>query len=399
MPAIRSGDLTRVLGDMVRTVHTLMGGQQEARELAADLGLISHAIGDSVLGRRYFALEPGSKVQQDVINRYFRRTGLEQLTNAQRVVAVSAGQTFLRRLAKDVEGGAREKSSAALLRELGVSDAKGFSSWLKGLNDGMPGLAEVKAEEGFSGQYRTALQRFNQQTSLAPNSSTRPKWSNHPIGSLVFMLQSYSYAFQKQVLNRAATGAKEAVLGKGYTMADRATMLAPAMALPALAAIQWGLAAPRDAVFADPSAQKKTAADTFMQVLSRSGLTGILDPYINMATGARYDRSAAETMAGPIVGNLFNLVDQNLKLVARNSDHTNTAERNFAGAFYDATLMPAVSLLSGFLPAQIGATAIQLGSSGAAREAFASTVSGTRSMKHKELPRPPTPPRPVLSGT
>jgi hypothetical protein len=395
MPAIRSGNLTRVLGDMVRTVHTLAGGMKAERELAADLGLISHAIGDSVLGRRYFALEPGSKVQQDIINRYFRRTGLEQLTNAQRVVAVAAGQTFLRRLAKDVEGdGARKVSSAALLRELGIGDAKGFSTWLKGLNDGMPGLGDIKADAGFSGQYRTALQRFNQQTSLNPNSSTRPKWANHPIGSLAFMLQSYAYAFQKQVLNRAAVGAKEAFVGKGYGLADRATMLAPAMILPALAAIQWGLQAPRDAVFADPSAKEKTPADVFMQVLSRSGLTGVIDPYINMATGVRYGRSAAETLAGPALGSLADLGTDAVKLAVRNSDNTNTAERNFAKAFYDATLLPGISLLASFAPPVIGAGMIQAGSSGAAREGFTSLVAGDKVQRHPGQPTPPRPPKP-----
>lgn len=410
MPAIRSGDLTRTLGDVVRTVHALAGGQKDSRELAADLGLISHAIGDSVLGRRYFALEPGSKVQQDIVNRFFRRTGLEQLTQAQRVVAVAAGQTFLRRLAKDVAGdGGRKASSTALLRELGIDDAKGFSTWLAGLNDGMPGLGDVKAEAGFSGQYRTALQRFNLQTSLNPNSSTRPKWANHPIGSLVFMLQSYAYAFQKQVLNRAAAGVKEGLTGKGYGAADRVTMLAPAMALPILAAIQWGISPARDAVFGDPSSRQDhdesdpllkqylgndAPSKRFMQVLSRSGLTGVMEPYINMANGALYDRDVATAIAGPVLGSVGQLGDAKLKLAVRNSDNTNTAERNFAKAFYDATLLPGISLLATFMPAPIGAAAIQAGSSGAAREGFASMVAGDKRATRAGPPRPPSPPRP-----
>lgn len=395
MPAIRSGNLGRVLGDIVNTTRSLAGGMKAEREIAADLGLISNAIGDSVLGRRYFALEPGSKVQQDIINRYFRRTGLEQLTNSQRVVAVAAGQTFLRRLAKDVAGdGARSRSSTAFLRELGIQDAKGFSDWLGKINDGMPSLGDIRADEGFSGQYRTALQRFNQQASLNPNNSTRPRWASHPLGSLAFMLQSYAYAFQKQVLNRAAGGAVLDALNpkSDYGLADRATMLAPAMGLSLLFAIQWGLQDPRDAVFGDPTAKPKTPEDKFMQVLSRSGLTGIADPWINMATGARYGRDAATALAGPIGGKLAGLVDSGLKLGANNSDNTNTAERNFAKAFYDVTLMPAAAVASGFLPAPIGAVAIQAASSGTAKEAFAESTAGPK--RNPLMPQPPRPPRP-----
>jgi hypothetical protein len=254
-----------------------------------------------------------------------------------------------------------------------------------------PAWADVKMDAGFSGQYRTALQRFNQQTSLNPNSSTRPKWANDPIEAL---WSSCSRAMATPFRNRCSTGrltgVKEAFVGKGYGLADRATMLAPAMVLPALAAIQWGLQAPRDAVFADPSAQEKTPADVFMQVLSRSGLTGVLDPYINMMTGARYDRDAATAIAGPVLGSIAQLGDQGMKLAVKNSDNTNTAERNFAKAFYDATLLPGISLLASFAPPVIGAGMIQAGSSGAAREGFTALVAGDKAQKHHA--GQPTPP-------
>lgn len=182
--------------------------------------------------------------------------------------------------------------------------------------------------------------------------------------------------------------------GKGYGLADRATMLAPAMALPLLAAIQWGLQEPRDALFGDPSSKEKTPEDRFMQIVSRSGLTGVLDPYINMTTGARYDRDAATAIAGPVLGSIAQLGDQGMKLAVKNSDNTNTAERNFAKAFYDATLLPGVSLLATAMPAPLGALAIQAGSSGAAREGFTSMVAGDKKEKHGGVPKPPSPPKP-----
>jgi hypothetical protein len=400
MPAIRSGNGIRMLGDIVRTGYTLMGGLKVERAWAEDLGAISAAIGDTILGRRYFALEPGSMVQQDIMNAYFRRTGLEQFTNAVRVVSINAGQTFIRRLALDVaDGGARQKSSRAFLRELGVEDVDGFANWVKSTDNGRPTVDSTRGDTGHEAVYRTALQRFTQQSSLNPNSSTRPKWANHPVGSLVFMLQSYAYAFQKQVLNRAATGVVEAATGKGYSVADRATMLAPAMLLPALVAIQYVLAGPRDAVFGDPSAKEKKPEEQFMQALSRSGLTGILDPYINARTGARYDRDAATAVAGPVLGGLFQTLDAAVKYDVKNSDNTNTAERNLAKALYDATLMPGAAVLGGFMPAPLGALAIQAASSGAAREAFTSSVAGPKTPQRQGPPKPPEQPRPPRRGS
>lgn len=394
MPAIRSGNVGRVLPDVVRTVASLTGGLKAERALAEDIGAIRAGIGDSTMGQRYFAMDAGSKVQQDLVSRFFRRTGLEQFTNATRAVAINAGQTFIRRLALDVaDGHARAKSSTAMLRELGVADAKGFATWLKGVNDGRPGLADLKVDAGHEGAYRTALRRFSDQTILNPNASTRPGWANHPLGSLAFMLQSYLYAFQKQVLNRAGNGLLEATTGKGYNLADRLTMLTPAAMLPMLAAIQWGLAPVRDELFGDGKKKEEDEGARFLKAISRGGLNGVLDPYINMATGARYDRDAATAVAGPAIGSLFTTLDTTLKLAVKNSDNTNTAERNFAKTFYGMAVAPALAAGAAYLPVPLGGAAIAAATSGRTREGFTEAVAGPKKEQGGGAPRAPRGPR------
>ena len=382
MPAIRSGNVGRFLPDVVRTVASLAGGLKAERALAEDIGAIRAGIGDSTMGQRYFAMDAGSKVQQDLVSRFFRRTGLEQYTNATRAVAINAGQTFIRRLALDVaDDHARAKSSTAMLRELGVADAKGFATWLKGVNDGRPGLADLKVDAGHEGAYRTALRRFSDQTILNPNASTRPGWANHPLGSLVFMLQSYQYAFQKQVLNRAGNGLVEGLTGKGYNVADRLTMLTPAAMLPMLAAIQWGLAPVRDQLFGDGKKKEEDEGARFMKAISRGGLFGVLDPYLNMATGARYDRDAATAVAGPAIGSLFTTLDTTLKLAVKNSDNTNTAERNFAKTAYDMAVAPALAAAASYLPVPLGGAVIAGATTGRAREGFTEAAAGPKKEK------------------
>lgn len=412
IPAIRNGNIARILPDIARTAYALVGGMKKERALAEDVGVISRVIGDSILGRRYGAMQPGSKFQQDIMNRNFRRTGLEQFTTATRVMSINAGQTLIRRLALDVaDGHMRAKSSTAMLRELGVSDVPAFSKWLKATNEGRPSVVDLKSDVGVEREYRTALQRHNNQTILDPNSSTRPGWANHPLGSLVFMLQSYQYAFQKNVLNRAGAGIVEGLTGKGYNLADRATMLAPAMALPMLAAIQYAIAPIRDEIWGDPSAKASDpdAPDPMMKELmganapsarvmkaiSRGSLTGMVDPYFNMLTGARYDRDAATAVAGPQIGAIFQILDKTMKLGVKNPTTTNSTERDFTKNMYDMAVAPAIAAGAAFLPAPIGAAVTHYGTSATAREGFTSAVEGPkRTTGSNGPPRAPGPPKP-----
>jgi hypothetical protein len=261
MPGIRSGNVGTMLMGMPRTVAALWkrsGELGEQRTFAEDLGLIMRGSDSGILSSRFNALDPTNRVQERIMNRFFRATMLEQYTAATRVVAVNSAETFIRRLGLDVaDGKSRTASSKSLLTELGVKDTEGFSKWVKD-NEGKAKGRDA-SEGGHAETYRDAVARFAQQAILAPSESTRPRWANHPIGSLVFMLQSYNYAFQKNVLNRALHQVADAVTNKEYGALDRARMLAPVAMLPALAAMQLGIAPIREGVFG--TSGKKTQTD------------------------------------------------------------------------------------------------------------------------------------------
>ena len=399
MPAIRGGAPQRLLGDIARTAKALAGKMDEDKGIAEDLGIITSAIGDSILGRRYYALDTGSKVQQRIINGFFRRTGLEQLTRAQRTVAVAGSRVFLRRLSLDVVNDtARANSSRAYLRELGVDNPDAFARWVAAAPDAKPARADLQQAGAMEEAYQTAVMRFVNQAVMNPTSSTRPRWANHPLGSMVFMLQSYAYAFTKNVLGRAGSAVAEATTKGGYGAADRATLLAPAMMLPLLAAIQWGLDEPRQEILGGER-KEEDVGSKFIRIIGRAGLTGTLDPWLNIAKGARYDRDAATALAGPVFGSIANTVDTGLKTAVRNSPNTNTAERNLTQAFYRMVVSPAVATLASLSPAGLGAAAIYSASSGKAREAFTTEVAGPKKPTgRKGPPQPPRPKRPRPGG-
>ena len=151
--------------------------------------------------------------------------------------------------------------------------------------------------------------------------------------------------------------------------------------LPMLAAIQWGLAPVRDQLFGDGKKKEEDEGARFMKAISRGGLFGVLDPYLNMATGARYDRDAATAVAGPAIGSLFTTLDTTLKLAVKNSDNTNTAERNCAKTAYDRAVAPALAAAASYLPVPLGGAVIAGATTGRAREGFTEAAAGPKKEK------------------
>jgi hypothetical protein len=78
------------------------------------------------------------------------------------------------------------------------------------------------------------------------------------------------------------------------------------------------------------------------QAISYSGLTGRLDPLLQLISGTRYQRSPAETIMGPAVGQVSDGLTDFLSVTTgvRNSENTNTAERSAADTFHRMILTP-----------------------------------------------------------
>jgi hypothetical protein len=393
MPAIRAGAPQRILGDIIKTLGATATKRvmKEGRGIAEDIGIIRHILGDSIIGQRYHALENSSKFTQGMVNSFFRGSLLEPFTEATRVLSVNTGRVFLRRLALDVaNGGTRQNSSRALLRELGIENTDAFAGWLAG-KGGTLSRADLRVEGDMEEAYKTALIRFSRQSSLAPDPSIKPRYASHPLGSLIFQLNSYTYAFQKNVLNRVAKGALEATTKGGYNLADRATLLAPAMMLPLLAAIQYGLDEPRQEVLGAPGGRKDdTPEKQALRALGR-GMPTIYEPFINWHTGARYGRDAATMAAGPVIGSAFSGADA---FIRPNSPNTNTGERKHAEALWNLAIEPLLQAATTALPMAARVPATFYTGSGRAREAFTEAVAGPKKQpKPKGAPRAPRPPK------
>lgn len=402
---IRTGNALDMLRGYGNSIHQWvpalrkLGDGQRLRDFAEDLGFIGDAVDQLVMMQRMHGVSEG-KVASLLQSKFFRMTGLQQFTDANRVAAMNIGGRFMYRLSKDIlDKTSHETMAKSLLAELGVPDNKvaDFAKWANdrwesGAGKG-PNVSDVLegGEHGVS--YRTALQRFIDQTVMHPTGSTRPRYANHPTGSIFYNLMSFTYAFQKNVLNRALSMGKEALKpNSDLNIGERLSYLAPLGMLPVLVAINYGVGEARDALLTDPARagqQPKTGWEKFMTAVSRSGVDGILDYPLNLWFSARYQRDPATALAGPVWGALSEFLGAGIALGSKdNSANTNTAERKAWRAVYDNVIQPAILGAATALAPLTGAGmavgygAIAGGSHPGAREAFVGTIAG-----------PPVPPR------
>jgi hypothetical protein len=360
-------------------------------KLAQDVGVVvselsGHALSSSVDSR--FWSDQNRSASRYVAEQFFRKTGLHQWTEGTRIASVRAGTVFLCRLADDVNTNGRMKaSSVRYLRELGIDDYVSFSKFVKQLEKlSEPEKLELIGRQKGKGpqMYRDALARFAEQTIMNPNAGTRPRWANHPLGSVIFNLQSYLYAFHENVTKRAFRLAKTSLSKNELKAMDRMHMLAPMMMLPVLTGVQYLMGEARDEAFKDPARvneKEMTKGIKIARAISRSNFFGRYDFMANAALSARYDKDPATVMLGPVLGAFAELTKAGVEYFgSKNSQNTNTAERRIARLGFDLGVQPVANATFASAPGKVlgvaGAVGIQAASHPATREAFVEKVAG-----------------------
>jgi len=399
--------LVRANGDMAVAVHHLRnvlyengknllsqalgaGRTQNVQRLfdfAEDVGALSQSPLSHLMADRWMGGDVASKRVKAITSKFFRLNLLEQVTTWQRAIAVDAARIFMRRQAKMVANG--EKGAAFYLRELGVPEGKvnDFAAFVRSLGDDLPEADMLQGENG--AMYRNALVRFADQAIQRPTAATRPAWANTEWGAVVFQLQGFANAFHKNVLLRQANLAKEAMTGDGYGKAERLAMMGgmiPGLMLSAATAgLVWEL---RDKIpeLAGGKARERTDQAKVERAISAAGLTGALDPWLNMVGGIRYQRSPMAQAAGPGLGAVEQAYSSMVSLWLQNSDRTNTAERRAWDTFYQWGLEPAATMLIAATPAPVSPAtqALTVLALPAAKSAFVDAAAGPKDRRREK---------------
>jgi hypothetical protein len=142
----------------------------------------------------------------------------------------------------------------------------------------------------------------------------------------------------------------------------------------------------RDWLFMDPERRKaQTYAARVEKSISRAGLTGALDPYLQMVTGARYQKDPISTFTGPFLGVFGAGLGALEQRIANNSPNTNAAERKSTEALYDVLIEPLANMALGFAPVSPLTGLITSGFLPMMRDDFVDSVAGPR-IGHKQQP-------------
>lgn len=344
-PALRSGSMREVVGELAAAVPNLVRyvsglGRSERMKAAYELAeMIGSVAGDNALSfniSRFHGSDQVSRRQARWLGGYFRMIQLQQFTEYTRARSTGVGARFISKMAKGLTGQSAlipSGEAEIALSELGVPEDKQaeFAEFVDGLENDVPSPEELTGEMGEL--FANALFRFTDQSIMRPTPAVKPSWAVTPIGRVIFALQSFGYAFTKNVLYRQGNQlVKSAKAARAGELQDAALYAAPvAMMAATLPLLQYALGEMRDELDETLTGEERrpqTQGAKIERAVSRSGFFGATEPAIQAASGTRYNRSPFDVLLGPVFGMFGEATADTLKLVTSNSPDTMSAERN-----------------------------------------------------------------------
>ena len=339
---------------------------REKRALARALGIVASPHTTDILANRFggqFSEDP--KISK-VSARFYARVGLTGLTNAQRRSAMQLGIAYFVEMAEtinDPDASAQDKAAARReLVDFGLqrSDLDEFATWMMQFGDRLPALEEITDVNGqlteFGMMLSVGVGRLVNQAIQNPKGVDRPYAANTTIGRMVYGLLSFNMAFSRNIMIKSWKMITREAEQQG---AQKAAWLAVrAVAFPALSlyAGHFIVTMMREALL-NPDKwddeEKKGNLYPYLVGLafSRSGFTGVVDPFYNAVLSLKYQRDLSNLMIGP-VGSFFAVNLQRILsgFMLPNSDKNNKVETTQLKAAYELTLQPALGYATGALP-------------------------------------------------
>jgi hypothetical protein len=384
-------DVTRRIGQKWFGDDWMQGSSsQNAHDIAKMLGVVgSHAEQMSAMLQQAGGVGEGSRLATQTANKAVHLSGLRAYTDATRVSMTNIGMNFLESISAGALRG--EKLDAFHLRDLGLSEAE-IPAFAKYVTDTGPmTVGKLNAsDKAMAERYGQVLYNLTTKVILSPTAAEKPKFANHPVGRVAYSLMSYLMGFQQNVINPAYRKAKMAAFNdEQFTPAERIRLLAPIASLALGGMIQYALLPFRQELFGteeDRKKKPKTEGEKIMEAASRAGLAGAADPLFNMAVSAKYERDPATMFLSPVGGDVSKLFMDLAKYPTdRNSDNTNTHERQLAKDFYAVAVDPALSFAAQqLLPGPTAVVATQaLGHKGV-QQAFVNATAGEKKQQQRQ---------------
>ena len=348
-------------------------------QLASVLGVIDLPQTGEVVANRLGGTSAEDSKNTARLALFFLRTGLVNMTIAQRKASMRVGMQFLIEQSAQyrntkISETLREEARQTL-QDFGVrpDQMDAFTDFAQNLDKTEGGLYEINQIMDVDGSLTdmgrvlaTATNRFVDQTIQDPKIIDRPKWAERPIGRIVFGIQAFIAAFQRNVLEMSVKrfardyktkGAYKAIAPKalGGDGSLFGKMLLP---LTALYIGHTVSSAAREFIFnRDKWDQEAEDEDRDIPIkylltlgISRSGFLGRADPLFNGFFSLKYQADLSNVLAGASGSYYLKAIQRIAGLGVENSPNTVSREYQALRGFYDI----AVPMLGGRLATMPG---------------------------------------------
>lgn len=287
----RSGMLFTSLREAFKLISSKQS-RQELYEAAEMIGAIRDDITEHVVSDQQSMTYMSHKMKGHN-EAFFRLVRMHQWTNLSRVMALSAGKTFMIRHANRP----KSKQSQKYLKELGVT-AQEVLEW---------GGDTVNMSDNIS----SALHQFIDESAIRPGAAIRPDWASDPHWAVFFHLKQFMWGYHEQILRRVWEQTKT---NEGLYKAVPIMLLAAAT-LP-LAAAGYEL---RRWLGGAPAYTDKEGGDYFWELIQRSGGLGVMQLYVDADEAEEHGQFAPMAAMGPSVSWLNSFIVKDLDVALARS--------------------------------------------------------------------------------
>ena len=366
--------------------------KQYYRQLGSVLGVIDLPESGEIIANRVGGTAEEDSRNAARLGRFFVRTGLVAVTNAQRRGSLRVGIRYLGELGKQYKNPASPKMkdrAREVLQDFGVrpDDMDQFADFVSTLEKDGKGMYEIDNIIDRSGELTDmgeilalAVQRFTDQTIQDPKIIDRPKYAETPVGRIVFGIQSFIAAFQRNVLLASLKRVQREYQNRGAASAIPFAAINVALPLSSLFLAHTLVSAAREAILNPDKWEEEKDNDNLENYLltlglSRSGFLGRLDPLVNAMTSLKYQSDLSNMMVGASGSYYLKAIQRIVgaaPIAGRNSPNTVAAEYQAARGVYDIAVPTALSFLAtypgfGTVLANTAGAAAAVGTSPAAK--------------------------------
>jgi hypothetical protein len=302
----------------------------------------------------------GMMVDDAVLNRrvsfFFKWTGLQGLTNAQRRSTMAIGFQYFKEMASQYQNPigktdkAKARNKAEAKREFldyGIPEGRieKFLEWFMPMMEGksMPDVSDIVNLSGQKSEMgeilSVAVNRMVNRTIQDPDISSSPRYSEHPLGRLTYSIMRFSYSVHKNIVKaeyRRIVRAGERDQDTSFTEAKLRQLQVVSQLTGPLVSLYVGqllVTTAREFIGNIERWEKWDEEGTLVENLMelsfyRTGISGAFDPIFQIWRSMRYNFHWGKLVLGATAGTVADEAWKIMKLFTdRNSENTTTAEQ------------------------------------------------------------------------